>query len=206
MIQDFEEKESLLLRKIAGLELAKEQIEEGAVSDLEQLRIEVTCSFDLSFGWSLQKGFLMLYQSWASQTINCIRHDMVEDLGLSWFTLFIFGYLITLMWILFGRHGLFLTNLCIHSMVRICGEVGGMFFCLAAQAASKEKWGAQAAGKWTSIRREHAWDAPKWSRAFARGLCFIPWVPWDYSVMKLWDGLEINGQLLSYCCMGRYRK
>ncbi len=50
MIQDFEEKESLLLRKIAGLELAKEQIEEGAVSDLEQLRIEVTCSFVLSFG------------------------------------------------------------------------------------------------------------------------------------------------------------
>ncbi len=50
MIQDFEEKESLLLRQIAGLELAKEQIEEGAVSDLEQLRIEVTCSFDLSFG------------------------------------------------------------------------------------------------------------------------------------------------------------
>ncbi len=49
MIQDFEEKESLLLRKIAGLELAKEQIEEGAVSDLEQLRIEVTCSFVLSF-------------------------------------------------------------------------------------------------------------------------------------------------------------
>ncbi|CAK9190150.1 unnamed protein product [Sphagnum troendelagicum] len=42
MIQDFEEKESLLLRKIAGLELAKEQIEEGAVSDLEQLRIEQT--------------------------------------------------------------------------------------------------------------------------------------------------------------------
>ncbi|CAN5957263.1 unnamed protein product, partial [Sphagnum jensenii] len=40
MIQDFEEKESLLLTKIAGLELAKEQIEEGAVSDLEQLRIE----------------------------------------------------------------------------------------------------------------------------------------------------------------------
>jgi len=28
-----------------------------------------------------------------------------------------FGYLITLMWILFGRHGLFLTDLCIHSMV-----------------------------------------------------------------------------------------
>jgi chromosome segregation ATPase len=50
MIQDFEEKESLLLRKIAGLELAKEQIEEGAVSDLEQLHIEVTCSFVLSFG------------------------------------------------------------------------------------------------------------------------------------------------------------
>jgi hypothetical protein len=50
MIQDFEEKESLLLRKIAGLELAKGQIEEGAVSDLEQLRIEVTCSFVLSFG------------------------------------------------------------------------------------------------------------------------------------------------------------
>jgi hypothetical protein len=50
MIQDFEEKESLLLRKIAGLELAKEQIEERAVSDLEQLRIEVTCSFVLSFG------------------------------------------------------------------------------------------------------------------------------------------------------------
>jgi len=90
MIQDFEEKESLLLRKIAGLELAKERIEEGAVSDLEQLRIEVTCSFVLSFGWSLQKGFLMLYQSWALQTINCIRHDMVKDLGLSWFTLFIF--------------------------------------------------------------------------------------------------------------------
>jgi len=45
MIQDFDEKESLLLRKIAGLELAKEQIEEGVVSDLEQLRIEVTCSF-----------------------------------------------------------------------------------------------------------------------------------------------------------------
>jgi SMC interacting uncharacterized protein involved in chromosome segregation len=41
MIQDFEEKESLLLRKIAGLELAKEQIEEGAVSDLEQLHIEL---------------------------------------------------------------------------------------------------------------------------------------------------------------------
>ncbi|CAM6044446.1 unnamed protein product [Sphagnum compactum] len=41
MIQDFEEKESLLLRKIAGLELAKERIEEGAVSDLEQLRIEL---------------------------------------------------------------------------------------------------------------------------------------------------------------------
>jgi hypothetical protein len=28
-----------------------------------------------------------------------------------------FGYLITLMWILFGRHGPFLTDLCIHSMV-----------------------------------------------------------------------------------------
>ncbi|KAH9554854.1 hypothetical protein CY35_08G084700 [Sphagnum magellanicum] len=42
MIQDFEEKESLLLRKIAGLELAKERIQEGAVSDLEQLRIELT--------------------------------------------------------------------------------------------------------------------------------------------------------------------
>ncbi|KAH9554855.1 hypothetical protein CY35_08G084800 [Sphagnum magellanicum] len=42
MIQDFEEKESLLLRKIAGLELAKERIEQGAVSDLEQLRIELT--------------------------------------------------------------------------------------------------------------------------------------------------------------------
>jgi hypothetical protein len=50
MIQDFEEKESLLLRKIAGLELAKERIQEGAVSDLEQLRIEVTCSFVPSFG------------------------------------------------------------------------------------------------------------------------------------------------------------
>ncbi len=50
MIQDFEEKESLLLRKIAGLELAEERIEEGAVSDLEQLRIEVTCSFVPSFG------------------------------------------------------------------------------------------------------------------------------------------------------------
>ncbi|KAH9554876.1 hypothetical protein CY35_08G086100 [Sphagnum magellanicum] len=36
-----EEKESLLLRKIAGLELAKERIQEGAVSDLEQLRIEL---------------------------------------------------------------------------------------------------------------------------------------------------------------------
>jgi hypothetical protein len=50
MIQDFEDKESLLLRKIAGLELAKEQIQEGALSDLEQLCIEGNCSFVLSFG------------------------------------------------------------------------------------------------------------------------------------------------------------
>jgi hypothetical protein len=54
-----------------------------------------------------------------------------------------FGYPITLMWILFGRHALFLTDLCMQSMVitfvRICGEVGGMFFCLAAYAASKAK-------------------------------------------------------------------
>jgi len=57
MIQDFEEKESLLLRKIAGLELAKEQIEEGAVSDLEQLLIEITCSFVPSFRWSAEGVF-----------------------------------------------------------------------------------------------------------------------------------------------------
>lgn len=133
MIQDFEEKESLLLRKIAGLELAKERIEEGAVSDLEQLRIEVTCSF----GWSLQKGFLMLYQSWALQTINCIRHDMVEDLGLSWFTLFIFRLSdnthVDFVWKTWSISNWFVYTFYGHiTFVRICGEVGGMFFCLAA--------------------------------------------------------------------------